>query len=87
MDRIAIVRRYKGLLVGYDGASYPSPKLQEALLSELNRLLQVGPLYDAQVFADIELSEETQTLYRPKSEKWRSVGSLKPVSLSRCLSL
>ena len=50
------------LLVGYDGVSDPSPKLQEALLSELNRLLQAGSLYDAQVFADIELSEETQTL-------------------------
>lgn len=50
------------LLVGYDGASDPSPKLQEALLSELNRLLQAGSLYDAQVFADIELSEQTQAL-------------------------
>ena len=50
------------LLVGYDGASDPSPKLQEALLSELNRLLQAGSLYDPQVFADIELSEETQAL-------------------------
>ncbi len=50
------------LLVGYDGASDPSPKLQEALLSELNRLLQAGSLYDAQVFADIELSEGTQAL-------------------------
>ncbi len=57
------------LLVGYDGASDPSPKLQKALLAELNRLLQAGPLYDAQVFADIELSEETQTLIaqNPKS--------------------
>ena len=52
------------LLVGYDGVSDASPKLQEALLSELNRLLQAGPLYDAQVFADIELSEETQALIR-----------------------
>ena len=50
------------LLVGYDGISDPSPKLQEALLSELNRLLQAGTLYDAQVFADIELSEQTQAL-------------------------
>jgi len=50
------------LLVGYDGVSDPSPKLQEALLSELNRLLQAGSLYDAQVFADIELSEQTQAL-------------------------
>ncbi|MYA73022.1 hypothetical protein F4009_19205 [Candidatus Poribacteria bacterium] len=50
------------LLVGYDGVSDPSPKLQEALLSELNRLLQAGSLYNAQVFADIELSEQTQAL-------------------------
>ena len=57
------------LLVGYDGVSDPSPKLQEALLSELNRLLQAGSLYNAQVFADIELSEETQALIaqNPKS--------------------
>ena len=50
------------LLVGYDGISDPSPKMQEALLSELNRLLQTGPLYDAHLFADIELSEQTQAL-------------------------
>ena len=57
------------LLVGYDGVSDPSPKLQEALLLELNRLLQAGSLYDAQVFADIELSEQTQALIaqNPKS--------------------
>ena len=59
----------QGLLIGYDGISDPSPKLQEALLADLNRLLQAGPLYDAQVFADIELSEETQALIaqNPKS--------------------
>ena len=57
------------LLVGYDGVSDPPPKLREALLSELNRLLQAGSLYDAQVFADIELSEQTQALItqNPKS--------------------
>ena len=57
------------LLVGYDGASDPSPKLQKALLADLNRLLQAGSLYDAQLFADIELSEETQALLaqNPKS--------------------
>ena len=57
------------LLVEYDGASDPSAKLQEALLADLNRLLQAGPLYDAQVFADTELSEQTQTLIaqNPKS--------------------
>ena len=59
----------QGLLVGYDGASDPSAKLQEALLADLNRLLQAGSLYDAQVFADIELSEQTQALIaqNPKS--------------------
>ena len=57
------------LLVGSDGASDPSAKLQEALLADLNRLLQAGPLYDAQVFADIELSKQTQALIaqNPKS--------------------
>ena len=50
------------LLVGYDGVSNPSPKLQKALLSYLNRLLQAGPLYDPELFADIELSEQTQAL-------------------------
>ena len=50
------------ILVGYDGASKPSAKLQEALLSDLNRLLQAKSLYDGQLFADIELSEETQGL-------------------------
>ena len=31
------------LLVGYDGVSNPSPKLQKALLTDLNQLLQAGP--------------------------------------------
>ena len=59
----------QGLLVGYDGISDPSPKLQEALLANLNRLLQARSLYDAQVFANIELSEDTQALIaqNPKS--------------------
>ena len=50
------------ILVGYDGASKPSAKQQEALLSDLNRLIQVGSLYDAQRFATVELSEQTQAL-------------------------
>ena len=57
------------LLVGYDGASDPSPKLQKALLAELNRLLQAGPLYDPELFADIEFNKQMQTLIaqNPKS--------------------
>ena len=50
------------LLGEYDGISSPSPDLQKALLTDLNRLLQAGPLYDAQSFADIELSEQTLAL-------------------------
>ena len=48
------------LLMGYDGESSPPPELQKALLADLNRLIQAGSLYDAQVFADIQLSEQTQ---------------------------
>ena len=50
------------LLREYDGASSPSPALQKALLDDLNRLLQTAPLYDAQHFANIKLSEQTQEL-------------------------
>ncbi len=53
----------------YDGISNPSAELQKALLDDLNRLLQVGPLYDADSFTDIELSEPTKKLLtqNPKS--------------------
>ena len=49
-------------LDGYDGISRPSPDLQKALLTDMNRLLQAGPIYDSQSFADIELSEQTQAI-------------------------
>ena len=48
------------LLGEYDGISRPSPVLQKVLLMDLNRLLQASPLYDAQSFAKIALSEQTQ---------------------------
>jgi hypothetical protein len=64
------------LLVGYDGISDPSPKLQEALLADLNRLLQAGPLYDAQVFADIEFSEDTQALIAQNPESGEALVRL-----------
>lgn len=50
------------LLDEYDGMSNPSPALQKALLDDLNRLLQVPSLYEAQHLANIELSEQTQEL-------------------------
>ena len=50
------------LLGEYDGISIPSPAFQKALLNDLNRLLQVPSLYDAQHLANIDLSEQTQEL-------------------------
>ena len=50
------------LLDEYDGISNPSPALQKALLDDLNRLLQVAPLYEAHHLGNIELSEQTQEL-------------------------
>jgi hypothetical protein len=70
------------LLVGYDGISDPSPKLQEALLADLNRLLQAGPLYDAQVFADIKLSEQTQALIAQNPESGEALVRLNRSLLS-----
>lgn len=56
------------LLGEYDGISRPSPALQKALLDDLNRLLQVPSLYDAQHLANIELNEQTQELLAQNPE-------------------
>lgn len=50
------------LLGEYDGIRTPSAALQNALLTDLNRLIQAQSLYDAQQFSEIELSEQTQAL-------------------------
>ena len=50
------------LLREYDGASSPSLDLQKALLTDLNRLLETGSLYDVQLFAEVQLDEQTQAL-------------------------
>ena len=68
------------VLLGYNGASTPSPRQQEVLLSDLNRLLQAGSLYDAQRFANIELSEQTQALIAENPQ-----GGEELVRLNRCL--
>ena len=68
------------VLIGYNGTSTPSAQQQKALLSDLNRLLQVGSLYDAQRFADIELSEQTQTLLTQNPKSGEAL-----VRLNRCL--
>ena len=68
------------VLLGYNGISTPSAQQQEVLLSDLNRLLQVDSLYDAQRFADIELSEQTQALLTQNPK-----GGEALVRLNRCL--
>lgn len=68
------------VLLGYNGTSTPSDQQQEVLLSDLNRLLQVGSLYDAQRFVDIELSEQTQTLLTQNPKSGEAL-----VRLNRCL--
>lgn len=57
------------LLDEYDGTSEPSLELQKALLTDLNRLLQAGPVYDAQKFPNIKLSDQTQELLAQKPQR------------------
>lgn len=61
------------LLDEYDGISNPTPELQKALLDDLNRRLQAGPLYDAESFADIRLSEGTQEFLAQNPESGDSL--------------
>lgn len=64
------------LLDEYDGISSPSPALQKALFDDLNRLLEAGPLYDAESFADIELSEQTDELLAQSPESGEALVRL-----------
>ena len=68
------------VLIGYNGTSTPSAQQQKVLLSDLNQLLQVKSLYDAQRFAGIELSEQTQTLLTQNPQSGEAL-----VRLNRCL--
>ena len=68
------------VLFGYNGVNTPSARQQEVLLSDLNRLLQTGSLYDAQRFANIELSEQTEALIAENPQ-----GGEGLVRLNRCL--
>lgn len=52
----------QALLDGYNGADPLSEKLQNALLVELNQILQSGSLYDQKRFEGIELRPETKLL-------------------------
>ncbi|RKU19128.1 hypothetical protein C6500_11900 [Candidatus Poribacteria bacterium] len=68
------------VLLGYNGTSTPSAQQQKVLLSDLNRLLQASSLYEAQRFADIELSEQTQILLTQNPQSGEAL-----VRLNRCL--
>ena len=70
------------ILLGYDGASKPTPQQQKVLLADLNRLLKTGPLYDAQRFADIQLSEETQELVSQNPQSGEALVRLNRLLLS-----
>ena len=68
------------ILLGYNGTSTPSAQQQAVLLSDLNQLLQMDSLYDAQRFAGIELSEQTQTLLTQNPKSGEAL-----MRLNRCL--
>ncbi|MYA71517.1 TlpA family protein disulfide reductase [Candidatus Poribacteria bacterium] len=70
------------LLGEYDGISSPSPELRKALLDDLNRLLQVGPLHDAESFADIELSKRTQEFLAQNPQRGDSLIHLNRLLLT-----
>ena len=70
------------LLDEYDGISSPSLALQRALILDLNKILQAGPLYDAESFVKIELSEETDALLAKNPQSGEALGCLNRLLLS-----
>lgn len=70
------------LLGKYDGISSPSLALQRALISDLNKILQAGSLYDAESFADIELSEQTDELLAQNPQSGEALVRLNRLLLS-----
>ena len=68
------------VLLGYNGTSTPSAQQQEVLLADLNQLLQAKSLYDAQLFANIQLSAQTQALIAENPHSGEAL-----VRLNRCL--
>ena len=70
------------LLDEYDGISSPPLALQRALISDLNRLLEAGRLYDAESFADIELSEQSQEFLAQNPQSGEALVRLNRLLLS-----
>ena len=56
------------LLSEYDNSTPPSESLQDALIEELNRLLQGNSLYDEERFSQVTLREETKKLIKQSQE-------------------
>jgi len=50
------------LLGEYDGSSPVSESLREALIADLNRVVESAPLYDAQRFSKVKLTDRTRRL-------------------------
>ena len=69
------------ILLGYDGASEPTPQQQKVLLSDLNRLLEAGPLYDVQLIRRIlnSAKKRRSSSLRKTRTKWGSIGASKPI--------
>lgn len=70
------------LIDEYEGVSTPSVDLQKALLTDLNRLLQVGSLYNVHNFADVELSEQTRELVAQNPQSGEALVRLNRFLLS-----
>ncbi len=70
------------ILLGYNGVSKPTPQQRKVLLSDLNQLLQMGSLYDPQRFANIEFSEQTQTLVAQNPQSGEAMVRLNRLLLS-----
>jgi hypothetical protein len=61
----------RALLAKYTNG--PNKTLQEALLGDLNRLIERGPIYETQRFAKVKLSEETRRLLASNPRGWSLV--------------
>ena len=70
------------LLDEYDGMRRPSSALQKVLLTDLNKILQAGTLYDADSFAKIKLGEQTAELLAQNPQSGEALVRLNRLLLS-----
>jgi serine O-acetyltransferase len=79
----------KNLLLSYEGG--PDPQLRQALVGELNKIVQSSSIYDSRSFVGVSLSGETQHLLenRPRDYHFLRLNRLLledafPNEISRC---